>query len=45
MFGVTRPALSKTIKDMIDEGLIKSKQKNFIILNKPELARIFRESN
>ncbi|HHT02841.1 MAG TPA: Crp/Fnr family transcriptional regulator [Bacteroidales bacterium] len=45
MFGVTRPALSKTIKDMIDEGLINSKQKSFIILNKPELARIFRENS
>ena len=47
MFGVTRPALAKTIKDMIDQGLISSKQKrkNFKIINKQELARIFRDSN
>jgi CRP/FNR family transcriptional regulator, dissimilatory nitrate respiration regulator len=45
MFGVTRPALAKTIGDMIDEGLIISKQKNFTIINQRELARIFRESN
>jgi CRP-like cAMP-binding protein len=45
MFGVTRPALAKTIKDMIDQRLISSKQKNFKIINKQELARIFRDSN
>ncbi len=45
MFGVTRPALSKTIKDMIDEGLIESKQKSYLITNKKELFRIFRDRN
>lgn len=45
MFGVTRPALAKTIGDMIDEGLITSKQKSFTILNKGELLRLFRENN
>lgn len=45
MFGVTRPALSKTIKDMIDEGLIDSKQKSFIIKNKEELIRLFRDNS
>jgi CRP-like cAMP-binding protein len=45
MFGVTRPALAKTIGDMIDEGLIVSKQKNFTIINQREIMRIFRESN
>lgn len=45
MFGVTRPALSKTIKDMIDEGLIESKQKRFILKNKEELIRIFRDNS
>jgi len=44
MFGVTRPALAKTIKDMIDEQLIESKQKNFIIKNKRELSRLFSDS-
>lgn len=45
MFGVTRPALSKTIKEMIDEGLIESNQKSYIITNKRELYRLFRDKN
>lgn len=45
MFGVTRPALSKTIKEMIDEGLIESSQKSYIITNRKELVRIFRDRN
>lgn len=43
MFGVTRPALSRTIKEMMDEGLFESKQKTYHILNHKELLRIFKE--
>lgn len=41
MFGVTRPALSKTIKEMENEGLIKFKQKKYTILNKSTLSKMF----
>ncbi len=44
MFGVTRPALSKTIKEMMIEGLISFKQKRYTILNRAELTRIFRNT-
>lgn len=44
MFGVTRPALAKTIGQMTDEGLILSNKKEFKILNLNELYRIYREN-
>lgn len=40
-FGVTRPALANVIGDLIKEGIIVSKGKEFKILNLNELIRIY----
>jgi len=45
MFGVSRPALAKTIGQMIDEGLIWSSNKEYKILNLKELNIIYRDNS
>ncbi len=40
LFGVARPSLARTIKEMADEGLIEVKNKEIKILNKEALKRI-----
>ena len=45
MFGVSRPALAKTIGQMIDEGLIWSSSKEYKILNLKELNIIYRDNS
>ncbi len=41
-FGVARPSLARTLKEMNDEGLISTKGKHFEILNKKELTALLR---
>lgn len=40
MFGVTRPALARVIRELNDEGLIKSRRKEIQVLNKHKLSSL-----
>ncbi len=42
MFGVTRPSLGRTLREMNDEGFIQTKGKEVKILNKGKLAQLVR---
>jgi CRP-like cAMP-binding protein len=40
MFGVTRPALARAIKELENDGIIEVDRKNITIKNKPELMKL-----
>lgn len=42
MFGVTRPALSRAIGQLTDEGVIESKKNNYTVINRPKLLSLIK---